>query len=729
MSDDNSHRFNIRMAGLIGVLGAGASILSLSLDHTGVAIALLVVAACALCVLCRQAVIDMIKRIFTRSDPKDAVKAVFLYGSLLDLKDLEQTIGRRVYRRNYKAAVLPGYDKQWGVASTRLNMVKPDWHSAHHERFLWLTIKERPGATCSGAVVHVTNGEFAAICSRERSYRPVVVTIENPDGQDWRDPRPVVAFVGLPHYAKLEGALVREGYLKKLDKAYRLHQLEPQLPQLPSGQANAIPCFDADKAFSDRWPDRPANARALRKCLLDRGRTRGLDHNGDPKVIPTLARPMIFSGILYGRVCHAAEQAVRLVSQTLDYVLEDPERAEKDFSFTRDEIEYARIEKDVPGAHIPQIARVDFTVSRDTVKILEVNCDSPAGMAHLDDLVDWYSARAHCAIGGDCKLDFPRRRNAICRALMKAFLDRFESSSGSSGRPAGIAIVERDPEHRPAYTEFTQFSELMMTELEIPAVVCEPKDLRFIEGRLVHSSEAVGETHVELIYKRILWEDLLDVGPEADGMLEAYKDRKVCICNSLRSRLAGNKRFFPLYDGNDRPFWSEQENHPTWKNLDHDMLLAHLPATKLLTEELRNHVEQNPHKYTIKPCRSFMGQGVCCGPHEQDMWAEHVRNAIHVGDHVFQEYCHHGYVSTRLLEPVAGTSGDVLWNWPFIVGAYVVNGECVGLEAKAGPRLPVALREQQGGHRTAILTPGPIVRPSPIVTQRASAGLTTKQQT
>ncbi len=724
MSGEHSHGYKPGLAELIATLGTVATIVSLALDHLIVAIPFIVIVFAALCMRFRAAGRGLVERLWpcTPPPPPEAtVKAVFIYGSLLDLKDLGRTISREVFKRDYVPARLKGYEKAWSVASIRLNMVTPDWRPVRNTKFVWLSIRQRAGAACAGAVVDVTEDEFKAICSRERSYRAVDVTagIQTPAGQPWTYKHPVFSFVGLSEYADVKDALLRQDYAAKLRAGSLLHGLELDLP---AEQPATIDCLDPDVWLAERSSKTAQEQVAVRdaellKHLDFRGRMRTV--NRDRKVIPTLARPVILSGTLYSRVCYVAEQAVRLVSQTLDHVLDHPEVAMRDYSFTKQEIAYAGIEKGIPSAHIPQIARVDFTVARDTVQILEVNCDSPAGMAHLDDLIDWYSTHIPAWTGEDCRPIFPERSNAICRALLEAFLARFEDFSRKKGaRPAGIAIVERELEEKPAYTEFLQFCKLMKDEYRIPAVICEPKDLTFSNGELVHVSKKREKTKVELIYKRILWKDLLREDANADGILKAYSKRKVCICNSLRSRLAGNKLFFPLYGDKAQPFWCERKKHPTWKDLDRDVLMAHLPETHVLTEGARDRVERNPENFTVKPARSYQSAGVLCGPdweRDKGNWREAIEAALALGDHVFQRYCHHGHVSSRQLEPVKGIPHDVPRNWPFIVGAYVINGRCMGLEAKVGPKLPVALREMQGGHRTAVLTPGPVVE-SPDLT-------------
>jgi len=102
------------------------------------------------------------------------------------------------------------------------------------------------------------------------------------------------------------------------------------------------------------------------------------------------------------------------------------------------------------------------------------------------------------------------------------------------------AIVEFRPKEWPTYPEMLFFSDLL-TQNGIP---CELIDLQtsslgFKDNNLCSSSSSVP---IEMVYKRILWEDFSRSHKHSkEALSKAFLSGVTCVVNSLGSRMAGNK--------------------------------------------------------------------------------------------------------------------------------------------------------------------------------------------
>lgn len=151
----------------------------------------------------------------------------------------------------------------------------------------------------------------------------------------------------------------------------------------------------------------------------------------------------------------------------------------------------------------PPIARIDhgprsvfmgfdFHLGEAGPQLIEINTN--AGGAVLNGVL----ARAQRAC---CEQIRPfLRPTAELEALDQRWVDDFLaewSLQGRSGRPARVAIVDEDPAAQYLYPEFLLFRHLFRNA-GIEAVICDPAELSFESGRLMH-----GGVPIDLVYNRL----------------------------------------------------------------------------------------------------------------------------------------------------------------------------------------------------------------------------------
>ena len=208
-------------------------------------------------------------------------------------------------------------------------------------------------------------------------------------------------------------------------------------------------------------------------------------------------------------------------------------------------------------------SRFDALLEGESLKLLEFNCDAPAGAAYTDQLESaflseelvWPFAEEHHLVASE-------RVQSILMTLLSVY-----EEFGGYETPQ-IAIV--DWRHARTTAEF----EYMKSHFEskgYKTTIADPRELQYKGGKLYHKG-----FRVHLVYRRVIFDELLERLDEVQDLLRAYKDKAVCVVNPLRSRLASSKSIFSLLTTPefDR-FFTENENA---------MKRQHLPWTRCLSD-------------------------------------------------------------------------------------------------------------------------------------------------
>ncbi len=624
---------------------------------------------------------------------------VFVYGSLLNPKSLARTLERDVRPAEFHAAELTGYQKTWGAPVERLNMVRKNWQPASPRFWLSLEIQPAPNATCFGAVVDVSEQEMAKLDRRELSYERLCVTQfirfakENPFRPDYV----IHTYAPKRRSAKGPDGVVSEAYWRMVTKGLESLEVENDVPDPPCSAVG----YDADLRFALQWCD-TSDSELLRRqeelesfLKRDKKCIRKPKGSGPVHAIPTLSRPVVFSADLYQKVRGIAEAAVVLTSRALSVSLEDDDAC-VECGFTPLEVELARIETEKNASPLPAIARVDLTVTRDDIRIFEVNCDSPAGMAHVDALNDWYRRKTRDYVA-ELEGEGLPKPDALCVALEEVIHRRWRKHledhqrSPKPGQLPVVAIVDSELDIQPARSEFYAIRRHLG---EANCIVCEPKDILYDEreksltGRHPVTHQRLD---IDVVYKRILWRDL---EREGEHILRAWRDGSVVIVNSLRARLAGNKRLLALLQ--------ESEDRTLWEGFDRDTIVHHFAETKVFAkdEELWNVVAHDAENWVVKAPRGHGAKDIkwSSTTMSDTDWKEEVGEVYNAQPPwIVQRRYHHGMLHIPF---IAGRAVQRR-NLHFIVGAFVVDGDCVALEAKAAVEPPISMNK--GASRTIVL--------------------------
>jgi hypothetical protein len=337
--------------------------------------------------------------------------------------------------------------------------------------------------------------------------------------------------------------------------------------------------------------------------LADAMRDRKLTF-GDRVHCPVL-RPFFLSAADEARIRVASERIAAIGERVAAAAMTD-RRLLAALGVTEAEERLIRID---PGyARASTASRLDAFLLPDSLHFAEYNAESPAGAAYTQRLCELFD-------GLDVMIAF-RRRVAVTYhrtipPLLAALLESYREWGGRASPPT-IAIV--DWGEVPTWTEFELLRDAFLFG-GIPTTICDPRDLTFDDGVL-----RGGGQPIDLVYRRVLVNDIIARADECSALVKAYESRAVCVANTLRCKLPHKKAFFAVLT--DPAFAGFQDA------ADQAIVRAHVPWTRLVadvqterhgrTEGLLALARREREQLVLKPNDEYGGTGVRLGWEESE---------------------------------------------------------------------------------------------------------------
>ena len=345
---------------------------------------------------------------------------------------------------------------------------------------------------------------------------------------------------------------------------------------------------------------------------------------GDPEAVPpglgvSLAADMRAARLTFGDRIHcpflrpfflsASDEArIRAAAETIAVLGERVARAAMDspalfraLGVTEAEEPLIRID---PGYGTASTAsRLDAFLLPGSLRFAEYNAESPAGPAYTQRLCELFDALPLMArFKEGRRVSFHRAIPRLLEALLASYREW-----GGRASPPRVAIV--DWREVPTWSEF----EIIAGAFEaagVPTVVCDPGELSF-DGRTL----AAGGRRVDLVYRRVLLNDIVAQPGPCAALVDAYAARAVCVANTFRCKLPHKKAFFAvLTDPAHAALFSDAERasireHVPWTRLVADAPAERHGARAPLLDAARREREQ----LVLKPNDEYGGKGVILG--------------------------------------------------------------------------------------------------------------------
>jgi hypothetical protein len=311
-------------------------------------------------------------------------------------------------------------------------------------------------------------------------------------------------------------------------------------------------------------------------------------------------RPFFLTEQDEARMRVAAESVAALGERVTQAALESSDVFDQ-LGLTGGEARLVRIE---PGySRASTSSRLDAFLLPQSLHFAEYNAESPAGTAYTQRLCELFDSL-------DVMARFRQERRVRFNLTMAPLLEALVASYrewGGTARPPLMAIV--DWREVPTWTEFEILREAF-TELGVPTLVCDPRDLSFDGGALTADGR-----RIDLVYRRVLMNDIIARTGECAALVKAYESGAVCVANTFRCKLAHKKAFFAVL--------TDDRNASLFSDAERGLIRAHVPWTRLVSdaETVRNGrrsgllrlAEEDRENFVLKPNDEYGGAGVHLG--------------------------------------------------------------------------------------------------------------------
>jgi len=313
----------------------------------------------------------------------------------------------------------------------------------------------------------------------------------------------------------------------------------------------------------------------------------GLSAGG--RLVCPFLRPSFISRRQYESLVRTGESLIAAIDRMEQMVLSDPALLAR-LELLPAEKMLAAID---PGYQSFEVAaRLDTHLVNGHLHFVQYNADSPTGAGYADRLADLF-------------YDIPpmkefRKKYAVSKVasrkhLLQALLKSYKQFGG--GKKPNIAVVEFRPPYHSGRSEFELFRDLFRQE-GYQAEIVSPEQLEYRNGVLRR-----GSFEINLVYRRLGVQEFLMRFDLSHPLVQAYRDRAVCVVNSFRSELAHKKAMFGLL--------TDEALTAKFPAVERKAIREHVPWTRLVTQgktthqdetvDLMEFITQNRERLALKP--------------------------------------------------------------------------------------------------------------------------------
>jgi hypothetical protein len=278
---------------------------------------------------------------------------------------------------------------------------------------------------------------------------------------------------------------------------------------------------------------------------------------------------------------------------------------------------------DDPGFASPSpTSRLDafFSSDEQTLLFTEYNAETPAGPAYMDVLSEVFLSLPVTGAFLQSHVLHPLpARHGVLHALLGAY----RQFSGRSELPR-IGIL--DWSDVPTVSEFNFFRDYFRSH-GIQAEIHDPRECEYRNGKLI----APGGFEIDLIYKRVLIDELvLRLGMD-NPVVRAVRDGAVCMVNPFRCKIVYKKASLAVL--------GDERNAQMFDADELAAVRAHVPWTRVVEErrtekdgetiDLLPWAAANRERLVLKPNDDYGGRGIVLGWLVTDeVWQATLRTAL-----------------------------------------------------------------------------------------------------
>lgn len=340
----------------------------------------------------------------------------------------------------------------------------------------------------------------------------------------------------------------------------------------------------------------------------------------DNRVHCPFLRPFFFSPRDEARVRTVAETIAEVGERVVTAALEDRQLF-RQFCLRPDEERLARMSGGFGRASTA--SRLDAFLLPDSLKFAEYNGESPAGAGYAETLAEMFR---ELPITGTFAQRYEMHSYPLSAKLLDALIAAYTDWGGTSKRPQ-IAIV--DWNNVPTWSEFEILQE-RFERMGVPTLIADPRQLIF-DGKALYADEK----RIDLVYRRVLINDIVAKPAECHALVQAYAAKAVCVANNFRCKIPHVKAFFAVL--------TDERNGALFSHSEREVIRKHIPWTRVVadvktahygnTVDLLAFVRSNREKLVLKPSDQYGGSGVALGwETSEPAWDQAIEKALSAAD-------------------------------------------------------------------------------------------------
>jgi len=319
------------------------------------------------------------------------------------------------------------------------------------------------------------------------------------------------------------------------------------------------------------------------------------------KVLPTFLKPVFMSKEERDAICEITGHIMNILDKVTRLYFTRTEL--RKFFYIEGKAEEIIGVEHRYGRNV-MISRPDAFLVNNNLRFIEFNCDSPAGCGLCDTTEAIFKDTFLFEKLSEYYTFHSKKRSEY---LLDALIEAYDESGGKKEKP-NIAIV--DWEGIKTTNEF-QILKAFFEEKGYETTIADPRKLKLINGQL----ESDGFP-IDLIYRRVIFKELMVKLDEVKDFIKADRQGKVCVVNPLRSRLASNKAILAIITNqkNFKDIFSEKENQ---------IIKRHIPWTRRVLDMqtyyegnsvfLKKHIISHKDHLVLKPGDGYGGKDVMIG--------------------------------------------------------------------------------------------------------------------
>lgn len=294
------------------------------------------------------------------------------------------------------------------------------------------------------------------------------------------------------------------------------------------------------------------------------------------------------------------------------------------------EIERELVKIDPGYDQVSPTSRLDSFLTEDAFSFVELNGESPAGIAYADSATAIFQKmpvmKRFAERYGLVPFEGRSKMLGVLLECYQEFIGRRPDK-----KPV-IGIV--DLKGLPTQAEFELFRDYFEHQ-GYTSIICSPDELEFYDGKLTGKGVTI-----DIVYKRLLVNEYTPIMHAHPALLNACRAGAVCLVNNFRSKLIHKKAVFAVLT-------NERYEH-LFDAAELNAIRSHVPWTRRFRQgsteydgapvDLVEWTRKNSGKLVLKPNDDYGGHGIYIGWNSSAAeWDKAISASLADGDYLVQE--------------------------------------------------------------------------------------------